>query len=128
MKVTRETFQFGVVQIRALVRKLTSQIRTSLKKDDAEAVHDLRVSIRRLMQALSVFEPCFSGRENRKARRRLKRIMAAAGLVRNCDIATKLCGKRAARFQKKIQSQRDGARRELTVALKRWTRATTGPE
>ena len=121
MKITRETSRFAVVQTRALVRKLTSQIRTSLKKDDAEAVHDLRVSIRRLMQALSVFKPCFSGREIRKAQRRLKWIMAAAGLVRNCDIATKLCGKNAARFQKKIQSQRDGARRELTIALKRWT-------
>jgi len=54
--------------------------------------------------------------------RGLKRIMAAAGLVRNCDIATKLCGKRAARFQKKIQSQRNDARKALIVALKRWTR------
>lgn len=109
MKVTRETHQSAVFQARALVWKLTSQIRTSLKKDDGEAIHDLRVSIRRLTQALSVFEPCFSGREIRKARRRLKRIITAAGLVRNCDIATKLCGKRAARFQEKIQSQRDGA-------------------
>jgi len=73
------------------------------------------------MQTLFVFELCFPTREIRKARRRLKRIMTAAGLVRNCDIATKLCGKRAARFQKKIQSQRDKARQELTIALKRWT-------
>jgi len=117
----RETFEFAVASTRVLVRKLTSQIRTSLRSDDAEAVHDLRVSIRRLVQALFVFEPCLSRREIGKARRRLKRIMAAAGLVRNCDIATKLCGKRAARFQKKIQSRRDDARRKLIIALKRWT-------
>lgn len=48
--------------------------------------------------------------------------MTAAGLVRNCDIATKLCGKHGAKFRKKIQSHRDDARRELIVALKRWTR------
>lgn len=68
-----------------------------------------------------VFEPCLSRRGIGKARRRLKRIMAAAGLVRNCDIATKLCGKRAAPLLKKIQSRRDDARRKLIIALKRWT-------
>lgn len=127
MKVPRETFDFAVVQTTSLIRKLNSQIRTSLGNDDAEAVHDLRVSIRRLMQTLFVFEPCFSGREIRKARSGLKRIMTAAGLVRNCDIATKLCGKRAARFHK-IQSRRDNGRRKLIVALQHWTRVTTLPD
>jgi CHAD domain-containing protein len=122
MKVPGETFEFAVVQTRALIRRLNFQIRTSLGNDDAETVHDLRVGIRRLMQAMLVFAPCLYAREIGKAWRRLKRIMAAASLVRNCDIATKLCGKRADRFQKKIQSRRDNGRRKLIVALQHWTR------
>ena len=115
-----QTFEFALDQTTARVRKLTSQIRTSLTRDDAAAVHDLRVSIRRLVQALFIFAPCFSAHKPKKAQRRLKRIMAIAGLVRNCDVAADLCGRRAALFRKEIQSHRDDGSRKLIIALQRW--------
>ena len=107
-----------------LLGRLAFQVSRAIKSHNAEAVHDLRVVIRRFAQALRVFKPCFHGKELRKIRRELKRMMAIGGDVRNHDIALKLLAKskRAQRsgLQSRIKSGRREAERSLITVLKRW--------
>lgn len=115
------TAEFASSQINRLLRYLTAQIRRILRSSDADAVHDLRVSIRRFDQALLLFAELLEKKHVPGARRRLKEIMALAGAVRNCDIADKLIGARFSGARKEIDSQRESATQSLAHALRRWT-------
>jgi CHAD domain-containing protein len=81
------------------------------------------VAIRRFQQALAVFAPCFPAKDTKKTGRKLKRIMALAGEVRNCDIAARLLSRsgKAPALQQKINAQRKEACAGLTALLKRQT-------
>ena len=118
------TRRFAREQADRLLGRLAFQIGRAIKSRNAEAIHDLRVTIRRFVQALRAFKPCFQGKALRKIRRELKQIMAVAGDVRNHDIALKLLAKskRAQRtgLQSKIQSGRREAERSMITLLKRW--------
>jgi len=116
------TRKFAREQADRLLGRLAFQIGRTIKSHNADAVHDLRVTIRRFAQALRAFKPCFQGKGLRKIRRELKQIMAVAGEVRNHDIALKLLAKRAQRtgFHTKIQGGRREAERSLITLLKRW--------
>ena len=54
---------------------------------DAEAIHDLRVSIRRLTQCFKTFPEFFHAQRTKKARTRLKSLLDHCGEARNCDIS-----------------------------------------
>lgn len=54
---------------------------------DLEAVHDLRVSSRRLREGLSLFAPCFPKRHLTPLRSRLKKLTDTLGAIRNTDEA-----------------------------------------
>jgi CHAD domain-containing protein len=118
------TRRFAREQADRLLGRLAYQIGRAIKSHNAEAVHDLRVSIRRFIQALRALKPCFRGKELRKIRRELKRIMAVAGEVRNHDIALKLLAKskrpEGASLHPKIQSRRQEMERSLVTLLKNW--------
>jgi CHAD domain-containing protein len=118
------TRRFAREQADRLLGRLAFQIGRAIKSRNAEAIHDLRVTIRRFLQALRAFKPCFHGKALRKIRRELKQIMAVAGEVRNHDIALRLLAtsKKAqgTGLQPKIQSGRREAERSLTTLLKRW--------
>jgi CHAD domain-containing protein len=107
-----------------LLGRLAFQVGRANKSHNSEAIHDLRVSIRRFGQALRVFKPCFRGKELRKVRRELKQVLDVAGELRNHDIALKLLGKskrpERAALQAKIQIGRREARRSLVSLLKNW--------
>ncbi|MBZ5608404.1 MAG: CHAD domain-containing protein [Acidobacteriia bacterium] len=125
MALPTETRKFAAEQTSKLLRRLAFQINRGLKSRDAAAIHDLRVSIRRFTQALVVFKPCYRGKEMRKIRQRLKRIMIPAGEVRNHDIALKLISKSprgdASELRSKLQGRRKESERLLMSLLKRWT-------
>ena len=120
-----ETQQFATRHTRALRRHLALQINRAIKSCDARAVHQVRVAIRRFTQAVAVYKPCFPAKDLRKSRRRLKKIMFAAGEVRNCDVAHKYLLRwripHADRLQSKLASRREDAARVLVAELKRWT-------
>lgn len=69
------------------------QIAIALANPSEDAVHDLRVSIRRLLEALRAFKPQIDKHERRHLRKQLRRIMRAAGQARNLDIAVELCAR-----------------------------------
>ncbi|MCU1273246.1 MAG: inorganic triphosphatase [Bryobacterales bacterium] len=104
--------------------RLAFQVNQTVKSRDAEAVHDLRVALRRFSQVLRVFKPCFRGKEARKIRRELKQIMDLAGEVRNCDIALTLMAKSQRRdttgLPLKVKNLRREAERTLTGFLRHW--------
>jgi CHAD domain-containing protein len=118
------TRRFAREQADRLLGRLAFQIGRAIKSRNAEAIHDLRVTIRRFLQALRAFKRCFHGKALRKIRRELKQIMTVAGDVRNHDIALKLLAKskraQGTGLQPKIQSGRREAERSLVTLLKRW--------
>ena len=93
MALTIETRKFAGQNAARLLRRLAFQMNLTKKAPDSDSVHDLRVSIRRFTQVLGVFKSCFPGKETRKIRRRVKKLMQLAGAVRNFDIALKLLSK-----------------------------------
>jgi CHAD domain-containing protein len=89
-----------------------------------EAVHDLRVSIRRFSECLRAFQQFFPARRIRK---RLKRIMDAAAEVRDRDIALEsLAGIRidAPEAAGAIATQRSEAEHELKRRLIAWNQGS----
>jgi CHAD domain-containing protein len=103
------------------LRRLAFAIGRAVRSPSPDAVHDLRVAVRRFQQALVIFAPCFPAKDTKKTGRRLKKLMALAGEVRNCDVAARLLsrsGKDPA-LDQKISAQRKQACTRLTMLLKR---------
>lgn len=57
-----------------------------LRGDDTRAVHDMRVSIRRLRSALKTFRKTFSAKKRRALRSTTRRIGRKLGPVRDADV------------------------------------------
>jgi CHAD domain-containing protein len=111
---------------RRLSRRLAVQINRALETCDARAVHQVRVAIRRFTQAVAAWKTCFPAKDLHKPRRRLKKIMSAAGEVRNCDVAHKFLLRwniaHRDRLQLKLDARRQQAARVLIARLQRWTK------
>ncbi len=103
----------------AAVRTAISSARLSL---DEESVHRLRVSIRRLTEALRSLDDWVAPRPAAKLKRRLRPIMKAAGAVRDLDMARQLCLKApapSAAVAELLACQRSRVRRSESEAAKR---------
>ena len=84
---------------------------------DPDAIHDLRVSIRRLTQCFRIFHA-----RAKKMRRSLHKIMEHCGAVRNCDIALELlagCGLPESPSIPKLKKSRERAAQKLHRSLKK---------
>ena len=57
-----------------------------LERGDADALHDLRVSLRRLHRALKDFRPALADTVRGRHRRRVRSILAAGGPARDADV------------------------------------------
>jgi CHAD domain-containing protein len=77
-------------QTAALLRRLAFQVTRALKLADPDAVHDLRVAIRRFTHSVRVFTAFLPRGEVKKVRRRLSRVMRLAAEVRDRDITLEL--------------------------------------
>src|ERR1043165_579042 len=77
-----------------LLERLAYQVNHAVHTADVEAVHDLRVAIRRFAQSLYLFKSSFASKEVRKIRGRLKDLMEVTNEVRDCDVAANLLEKR----------------------------------
>lgn len=126
----RPTSRTGVKRAAELLRRLDKQARAALKSDTAESVHDLRVAIRRFVQALRVFKLLLPAKERKKVRHQLKRVMARAGAVRNCDITLQLIKEQkhgAAKLKTRCEAERRTAGHQLAKSLRRWIRHDSLP-
>ena len=119
-----ETRAFAVAQANKLLERLAFQVTRTRRTPGSDAVHDLRVAIRRFTQSLFVFKTSFAPRETRKIRKRLKVTMALAGEVRDYDIAIKILEASRARgaggFQEELLARRKNAAKALQAALDHW--------
>jgi len=58
----------------------------TMRGDDPEALHDMRVSARRLRAVLRIFRDCFSRKKLKKHDARLQALIRALGAVRERDV------------------------------------------
>jgi CHAD domain-containing protein len=116
--------QFVLHQTGMLLRQVASQVTRTVRTADAEAIHDLRVAIRRLSRCLRVFAPFYPGHSWKPVRRRLSGLMATCGSVRDRDIAIGLLAKAgvapASPLVRQLDAQRRAAGRELRRELRHW--------
>ena len=112
------------VQTGNLLRHLASQVTRAARSGDAEAIHDLRVAIRRLSRCLRVFAGFYPKHSWKPVRRRLAGLMEACGSVRDRDIAVGLLAKAGVSARSPLVRQLDAERRaageELRRELRRW--------
>jgi CHAD domain-containing protein len=118
--------KFASGQASRLLGKLAFQVRHAAKHPDEEAIHDLRVSIRRLSQCLREFRQFFPRRETKKILKQLGKVMDLAAEMRNRDVAIELIGKdgRSSEsvFLANLRHERERAKQKLSRALVQWRR------
>jgi CHAD domain-containing protein len=116
-ELSRSVLTSSLTSVRCWLQRAAREWR----KDD-EFVHQLRVSGRRALSGLSLFDVLVPGSEVRWFRKRLKSILQAAGRARDLDvlIRTELprCGKAKKTLGKQWQAERAAAQKPL-VALHR---------
>lgn len=88
---TRLTSQMLRRQSRALARHLPGAV-----KGDDRAVHQARVASRRLRESVPVFSTGLKGSKGNKARRKIRRLTGALGMVRELDVALRVVDELAA--------------------------------
>jgi CHAD domain-containing protein len=104
--------------------------RERLESDDPEALHDLRVAMRRLRSWLRAFRPVLDDTVRRKTRRRLRDVAQATNRARDAEVALEWLAalpedaparvRRGHRYlTERLEHDRDAAQREATRALAR---------
>lgn len=106
---------FAIERVSALIEKVRAERARVLKTPGADAIHDLRVSLRRLEQGLAIFKKHLPEPFRIHARRVLKRWLKAAGRTRDCDIAMQLLNEG---MRPQLQARRDAAAAELLGLLR----------
>jgi CHAD domain-containing protein len=81
---------FAIAKLDELVDTAVFTLHDALRLHDRDAVHRMRVSIRRLQAALRLFEQYLHSSGVKEIRKQLKKAMRAAGDLRNHDIALEL--------------------------------------
>lgn len=111
-------------RIAALIARLSAMAKRAAENPDNEAVHDLRVSIRRLSRGLRAFAQFFPGKSWKPIRRELAGLMECAAAVRDRDIAMELLEKAGvapkARVMTRLAADRERAAKALQAALGEW--------
>ncbi|MCC6383440.1 MAG: CHAD domain-containing protein [Dehalococcoidia bacterium] len=114
---------FAAERARELMQKLGKEIENSRTHGDPDAIHDLRVAVRRLSQCLDVFSGLFPSKSAKRVRKRIRRIRQLAGDVRDIDIALELLGKVPLPvpdgFPERLAQQREHSYAALTRKLNR---------
>jgi CHAD domain-containing protein len=112
---------YAIEQIGALLSRLEQEIDHTRQVPEADAVHDLRVTIRRFGQSLRVFSKYIPRRAVKRVRKHLRHIMDLAGEVRNRDITLDLLDEaRISASAKAVKKGREVAARKLVAELERW--------
>lgn len=78
------------VALQERIERLDTQIGLALAHCGEDEVHDFRVAVRRLSQALRLFAKLLPGKEAKQMRRALKPALDAAAAVRDLDVDSKL--------------------------------------
>jgi len=113
---------YAVEQMNHLLTTLAYQVHRAAKKPGANEIHDLRVSIRRFSQGLSVFEDFFPKWEAKKIKRLLKRMMRLTSEIRNRDIALEfLAASNQPEHRRGLERERRSYQRQFADMVRRWS-------
>ncbi len=111
-------------QTRQRAKKLEAGLRGLRKTPgNEEALHDLRVAIRRFVQCLRTFKKSYEAGERKELRRTLRRLMHRCGDVRDRDIAIRVlaqAGVRDAELVVNLAADRVKQQKRLSKELERW--------
>jgi len=118
--------EYARQQTAFLLGRLRIAVSRAAHAADAEAIHDIRVAMRRLSRCLRVFAPFYPEGSWKKIRRRIASLLTAAGAVRDCDIAIELVGRAGiaphSAMVERLAGQRRKAGRDLLREIRRWKR------
>lgn len=107
-----------------LLRHLADEVKRAAQSGDADAIHDLRVAIRRLSRCLRVFAQFYPDGSWKKVRVQLSELLHLAGAVRDRDIALALLSEagvaKGAAVVARMEQERRQAGRELLAAVRNW--------
>ena len=87
---------------------------STIKGDDPEALHDMRVAARRLRAILRMFRECFPKKKFKKHDEELQGLIRSLGAVRELDVFIRLLEARRG-----LLSQREGRAIDLLLARER---------
>ena len=117
---------YATRQAADLLRRTIFQANRASSAKDADPIHDLRVSIRRLTQCLRAFQQFFPKGSTKKVRQRLKVTMDLASQARNRDVALELLrgvpAGRESPLVAVLKAERSEAEQALAAELKAWSR------
>ncbi len=116
--------EYAHQQTAHLLQRLSVALENAAREADADSIHDVRVALRRLSRCLRVFSPFYPPRSWKKIRRRIRTLLTAAGVVRDCDIALELAihaglAKRNV-IALQLAARRRAAGRDLLLEIRRW--------
>jgi CHAD domain-containing protein len=107
-----------------LIDRLAHEAARVRRSGDDEAIHDLRVTIRRLTQCVRVFGDFFPKGAVRRMRKQLKSAMTQSGEVRDRDIARDLaaqCGiEDGSLLREMLMAERALELARLKIIIERW--------
>jgi CHAD domain-containing protein len=112
---------YGRAKTVALLRVASEAVAAAAAAPRPEAVHAMRVSIRRLQQAIRLFRQFLREKGVRAVRTELRGAMDAAGALRNLDIACSLVS-RAGGDTAALRERRLPARQALQAVLRELAR------
>jgi CHAD domain-containing protein len=120
--------KFAHERVGSLLDQTAFQLANLVRTGDEEAVHKLRVSIRRLQQALRLFVQYLDEAKVLKLRKQLRQLMQAAAEVRNRDVGGELLAKLG--VQPPLLERLEAERREWMLELRVLARmrAPSGPK
>lgn len=122
--------QFAEHRAHELLARVNREMANVAQHNDVDAIHDLRVSIRRFTQALRALQTLFPKTEVKRMRRKLRTVMDVAAEIRNRDIALQLLNEaqitEASPLWQRLASERDAARGDLTLLARQWRRRNLG--
>jgi CHAD domain-containing protein len=72
--------------LRSLWKAMLEEADGALSGEDVEAVHDMRVAIRRLRSALRAFRTCYPDSARKGLAKKTKRLGRQLGVVRDADV------------------------------------------
>jgi CHAD domain-containing protein len=116
--------EYAHQQTASLLGRLSVAVNRAARDAEPASIHDLRVSMRRLSRCLRVFAPLYPDGSSKKMRRHISSLLAAAGAVRDCDIALELVARAGVAPRNAIviqlAAQRRKTGRDLLLEIRRW--------
>jgi CHAD domain-containing protein len=106
-------------QLLRLLHRLAEEAAKTARKANPEAVHDLRVSCRRLTETIRTFLSLLDQEAARTIRKRIRAVLNLAGDVRNRDIVLELMRTAGVPARSAMRREQLLRRREALDALER---------